>query len=113
MKKLLIPVILIFVYIFLINSLSQVSVQPASASEVSKSGSGEVVNIGQSVGVSVMRPYFFGLVYLPVYIEGLGDIGIIHDAFFTLIFILAIVLIIIEVKNRKEIKAGKTKRKVG
>jgi hypothetical protein len=111
MKKLLIPVILLFVYIFLINSLSQVSFQPAGISEVSNSGTGEVVNIGQSVGVSVMRPYLFGLIYLPVYIDGLGDIGFYNEAFFTIIFILEIVLIIIEVKNRKKVKARKTKKR--
>jgi hypothetical protein len=113
MKKLLIPVILIFVYMFLINYLSQTNFLPSIVSERLNSGAGEVVSIGQSVSVSVMRPYLFGLIYLPVYVEGLGDIGLIHDAFFTLIFILAIALIIIEVKNRKEIKARKTKRKRG
>ena len=113
MKKILIIPILIFIYIFFINSLSQTSFMPVSAPEGAKSGGGEVINIGQSVGVSVMRPYFFGLIYLPVFIEGIGDIGVLNDAFFTVVFILAIALIIIEVKNRKEIKARKTKRKRG
>jgi hypothetical protein len=113
MKKLLIPVILIFLYIFLINSLSQMSFQAPTNVEGSKSGSGEVIDIGQSIGVSVMRPYLFGLIYLPVYVEGLGDIGLIHNAFFAFVFILAIALIIIEIKNRKDIKARKIKRKRG
>ena len=89
------------------------SFQAPVISEGSKTGSGEVISIGQSIGVSVMRPYLFGIFYLPVYVEGIGDIGMIHDAFFILLFILAIALIIIEVKNRKSIKARKTKRKRG
>lgn len=113
MKKFLIIPILIFVYIFFINSLSQMSFQTPTSSESSKGGSGEVVNIGQSIGVSVMRPYLFGLVYLPVYIDGLGDISVLHSAFFTLIFILVIVLIIIEIRGRKQIKTRKSKRKGG
>jgi hypothetical protein len=109
MKKLLMIPILIFVYIFLIDALSQMSFQSIGSSEGSKSGIGEVLNIGQSVGVSVRRPYFFGLIYLPVYTEGLGYIGIYHDMFFSIVFILAAILIIIEIKNRKGIKVRKTK----
>ena len=89
------------------------SFQAPTNAEGSKSGSGEVINIGQSIGVSVMRPYLFGLIYLPVYVEGIGDIGMLHNSFFTFIFILVIALIIIEVKNRKDIKARKIKRKRG
>jgi len=113
MKKLLIPVILIFVYIFFINSISQMSFQTGEVSESSGGGPGEVINIGQSIGVSVTRSYFFSLIILPVFIDGIGNIGIYHDAFFIFIFILAIALIIIEVKNRKNIKARKTKRRGG
>jgi hypothetical protein len=113
MKMFLIIPILIFAYIFLVDALSQMSFQMPTASEISKSGSGEVLNIGQAIGVSVRRPYLFGLIYLPVYIEGLGDIGIYHDAFFSVVFILAAVLIIVEIKNRKEIKGSKTKNKRG
>ncbi|OGI11559.1 hypothetical protein A3K64_03580 [Candidatus Micrarchaeota archaeon RBG_16_36_9] len=111
MKKLLSIPILIFVYIFLVNSISGMNFSPTIISETTQSGSGEVLNIGQNVGVSVTRPYFFGLITLPVYVEGLGNIGICHDAFFTFIFILAVALIIIEVRSRKRIKVSKTKRK--
>jgi hypothetical protein len=111
MKKFLLIPILIIIYIFFVDFLSQMSFESASFSEGSKSGTGEVLNIGQAIGVSVRRPYFFGLIYLPVYTEGLGNIGIYHDAFFTLIFILTAVLIIIEIKNRKAIKGRKTKIK--
>ena len=111
MKKFLIIPILIFVYIFFINFLPQISFQSIGFLETPKSGIGEVVNIGQSIGVSVIRPYFFGLIYLPVYIEGLGDIGFYNDVFFSLIFILTAIFILIEIKNRKEVKAKKTKIK--
>jgi len=113
MKKILLIPILIIIYIFLINSISQMNFSLINTSEGLKSGAGEIINVGQSIGVSVVRPYLFGLFYLPVYVEGLGDIGIIHDAFFTFIFILAIALIIIEIRGRKQIKARKTKRKGG
>ena len=110
MKKFLLIPILIFVYIFFIDILSQTNFQSAGISGSPKGGVGEVLNIGQSIGVSVRRPYFFGLIYLPVYTESLGYIGLYHDAFFSFIFILTIALIIIEIKNRKEIKGRKTKR---
>lgn len=113
MKKLLIPVILIFIYIFFINSITQMGFQTNEVSESSGGGPGEVINIGQSIGVSVTRPYFFGLITLPVFIDGIGNIGIYHDAFFTIVFILELALIIIEVKNRKNIKTRKTKRRGG
>jgi len=109
-KPLLIP-ILIIVYIFFIGVLSQSSFQMPASSESSGGGAAEVLNIGQSIGVSVTRPYLFGLIYLPVYTEDLGYIGTLHDIFFSFIFILAIALFIIEIKNRKEIKARKTKNK--
>lgn len=111
MKKILLIPILIIIYIFFVNSLSQISFQLVNSYNIQTGGAGEVIGIGQSVGVSVMRPYLFGLFYLPVYVEGFGDIGIMHDAFFTFIFILAIALIIIEIRGRKQIKVRKTKRK--
>ena len=110
MKKFLIIPILIFVYIFFINLLSQTNFQPSSSTEASKSGSAEVISIGQSIGISVRRPYIFGLIYLPVYI-GDVDMGGIHDAFFMFIFILTAVLILIEIKDRRKIKVSKPKRK--
>jgi len=66
MKKLLIIPILIFVYIFLVDTLSQITFQEISQT-VYKGSAPEVLNIGHSIGVSVRRPYFFGLIYLPVY----------------------------------------------
>ena len=108
MKKLLIVPILIFVYIFLIQVLSQMSFQEAPSQSLKGGGSLEIVNIGQSIGVSVTRPYLFGLTHLPVYTESLGDIGGYHNAFFAFIVILTIALIVLEFRNRKEIKGRKT-----
>jgi hypothetical protein len=113
MKRLLIPPILIILYIFTINFLLESNVISSSLGGALVPGYGEVLGFGQSISVSVKRPYLFGLIYLPVYIEGLGDVSIYHDVFFIFVFVLAISLIILEFKNRKEIKAGKHKTNKG
>jgi uncharacterized membrane protein len=82
-----------------------------STPQTSSSGEATIIGFGESVSVSVTRPYLFGLITLPVYTNALGNIGIYHDTFFTLIFILAAVLIILEIKKRKEIKGRKTNKK--
>jgi len=112
MKKFLLIPILIFIYIFLIDVLSQMSFQPApSTPQTTSSGGATVIGVGESVSVSVTRPYLFGLIRLPVYTNSLGNIGIYHDIFFSLIFVLTAVFILLEIKNRKEIKVRKTKIK--
>jgi hypothetical protein len=111
MKKFLIIPILIFVYIFSIDILSQMSFVAPSTINKTLIGGEAVVGISQIVEVSVRRPYIFGLIYLPVFIEGLGDIGAFNDAFFALIFILVAAFILMEIKHRKEIKGGKAKIK--
>jgi hypothetical protein len=83
----------------------------ASFPAPTSSGGGTVIGVGQSVSVSVTRSYLFGLFTLPVYVNGLGSIGIYHDAFFIFIFILTIALFIIEFKSKKGIKARKIKIK--
>jgi hypothetical protein len=107
MKKLLIIPILIFVYIFFVDIASQMNFQETNYT-VYKSTGAEILNIGQTIGVSVRRPYLFGLLYLPVYTDSLGYIGSYHDAFFAFILILTIALILLEFKNRKGIKGSKT-----
>ena len=109
MKRLLVIPILIFIYIFFIDVISQMSFQGVVYQSYGTEGAGQSVSFGQAITVSVRRPYLFGLFYLPVYSESLGYIGGWHDAFFTFIFILAIALILLEFKNRKEIKGRKTK----
>jgi hypothetical protein len=110
MKKFLLIPILIFVYIFFIDVISQTGLSGITPQSYITGGAGESIGIGQAITISVRRPYFFGLFYLPTYSEGLGYIGDWHDAFFSFIFILTIALIIIEIKNRKEIKGRKAKR---
>jgi hypothetical protein len=109
MKRLLIPVILVFIYVFFIDIVSQMSF-PVESSEIQGvGGSGQVVGFGQAVSISVTRPYLFGLFYLPTYSDSLGYIGGWHDAFFSFVIVLAIALLLLEFKNRKEIKGRKTK----
>lgn len=109
MKRLLVIPILIFIYIFFIDVISQMSLPGVFYQNYGGGGAGEAVSFGQAITVSVRRPYLFGLFYLPVYSDSLGDIGGWHDAFFAFIFILTIALILLEFKNRKGIKGRKTK----
>lgn len=109
MKRLLIIPILIFVYIFFIDVVSQMSFPGFFYPSYGSGGAGQSVSLGQAITVSVRRPYLFGLFYLPVYSGDLGYIGGWHDAFFTFIFILTIALILLEFKHRKEVKGRKTK----
>jgi hypothetical protein len=111
MKKFLIVPISIFVYIFLIQMLSQPGFQEAFWINGSGGGGGEVVGMGTAIEVYVTRPYLFGLVRMPVYSPGIGYIGDYHDAFITFIVVLTIALLLLEFKNKKEIKARKTKLK--
>jgi hypothetical protein len=111
MKKFLAIPVLIFVYIFLIDILSQADFSGLSGTNISGGGPGETVGFGQSVSVYVTRPYLFGLIRLPVYSEGLGYMGDYHDAFFMFIFVLTIALIVTEFKHKKDIKGSKTKSK--
>lgn len=110
MKRLLIIPILIIFYIFFINTISQMSFFSSTLLNLS-GGNGQAIGLGQSIQVSVRRPYLFGLFYLPTYSESFGYIGGYHDAFFAFIVILTISLIILEFKNRKEIKGRKSKSK--
>jgi F0F1-type ATP synthase membrane subunit a len=112
MKKFLLIPVLIFVYIFIVNNLSAISIQTENpTSNISNPGGITIIGFGESISVSVTRPYLFGLIRLPTYTSTLGNIGIYHDIFFSFIFILTAILIILEIKNRKEIKVRKTKIK--
>jgi hypothetical protein len=112
MKKFLLIPISIFVYIFLIEIFSMPIFQEAFLGYGGSGGNGgEAVGMGTAVEVSVTRPYFFGLVRLPVYTQSLGYIGDYHDAFITFIVVLTITLLLLEFKNKKEIKATKVKKR--
>lgn len=111
MKKFIVIPILIIIYLFLVDALMQINFEPEVTASIPGSQGPSVIGVKDSISVSVTRAYLFGLIRLPVYTDSLGDIGIYHDTFFTIIFILTIALIIIEVKNRKGIKGRKYKRK--
>ncbi len=99
----MIPV-LIFIYIFfvvdfLVNYSPTVYSQPSAR----PTGAGLIIGVGTAVSVSVIRPYLFGLIRLPVYSEGMGYIGSYHEAFFYFIGILTVIFILIElIKWRKK-----------
>jgi len=102
-KKFIIIPILIFIYIFFIVDVL-VNYTPIVYSQPSQPpfGAGQIIGVGTSVSVSVIRPYFFGLIRLPVYTGGIGYIGDIHEAFFYFIGILTVIFIVIElIKWRK------------
>jgi len=109
MKRLLIIPVLIILYIFFIDFITQNSLIGGATQALGGGGAGEVVGLGQAVTVSVQRPYLFGLFYLPTYSNDFGYIGGWHDAFFAFVIVLTISLLLLEFKNRKEIKGKKTK----
>ena len=111
MKEFLAIPILILFYIYFIGVISEINFQSINSPEKPNSSGATVINVGESISVSVTRPYLFGLIELPTYTSSLGNIGIYHDMFFIFIVILTIALIIKEIKNRKEKKVIKRRRK--
>jgi len=109
-KFLLIPVIffvLVFLYTSFINSLSKSSelVREISSSE---STTGQVIGVSQAVLIKVTRatkPYLFGLINLPTYTQGIGDLTMLHTLFFWSLYVLTAILtaifIIIERRSKQ------------
>jgi hypothetical protein len=108
-KKFLIIPALIIAYVYLITVLSTITIQAAPSG--ASSGGGEVIGLGESLTVSVTRPYFFGLVRLPTYSSALGYIGFYHDLFFYFIIVLTVIFIIQEVKYKKKRRDAKMAKK--
>ena len=92
-KYLVIPV-LFFLYISFADAL--VSSAPVFFQQGYGGGAGgiEVIGLGFAATVSVTRPYFFGLVRLPVYAGDVGDISGIHDTFFAILGIAAVAFVV-------------------
>jgi hypothetical protein len=109
MKKFLIIPLLIIAYVYFITVVSTITFQ--SAPTGTSGGGGEAISIGESLTVSVTRPYFFGLVRLPTYSSALGYIGIYHDLFFYFIIALTAIFIIQEVKYKKKRRGAKMAKK--
>jgi hypothetical protein len=96
-KFLLIPALLFFYLFFVVDMLLSFSPITISGTESAPSGGGvQIIGVGEGVSVSVTRPYFFGLISLPVYTSGLGNIGAYHDAFFWLLGLLTVAFVVIE-----------------
>ncbi len=99
-KILAIPAVVI-IYLFLIDAVSSNNFFPSSAGEASDMGNALQIGIGQSVGVSVMRPYFGGALMLPIYSGAIGDIGFYHNIFFNyFIYIFAAAMILWAVQEK-------------
>jgi len=99
-KFLLIPVLFYFYLFFVVSILA--SFNPSVYSHAAKSvgvGGVQTIGIGQAVSVSVIRPYFFGMIRLPVYTTYLGNIGGIHQTFFNLLILMTLAFAVIEWKN--------------
>ena len=99
-KFLLIPA-LIILYILFIDWLTSLSIT-SQVSSTGESGGGSVeIGLGHAVSVTVVRPYLFGLVKLPVYSAAFGDISIFHDIFFYFILALTVIFVLMEKFPRK------------
>jgi hypothetical protein len=109
MKKFLIIPVLIVAYIYFISVISTITFQ--SSAGTSGNVNGEIIGLGESLTISVTRPYFFGLVRLPTYSSMLGYIGFYHDLFFYFIVILTVIFIIQEVKYKKKGRGTKMAKK--
>jgi len=95
-KKFLIIPILIFLYIFFVVDLL-VNYKPDVYSKSPPLFGGvQTIGVGTAVSVFVTRPYLLGLIRLPVYTDGIGYIGDIHDAFFIFVGVLTVIFIVIE-----------------
>jgi len=97
-KKFLFIPILLFIYIFFVVDFL-VSFNPTTflTGVAPLSDDGQAIGVGTTVTVTVRRPYFFGLVRLPVYTNYIGYIGDYHKAFFYFVGILTVLLVILEV----------------
>lgn len=96
-KFLLIPA-LVFIYVFFIVDML-VNYSPTSVAETTTttpSGGGQPIGVSESVSVYVTRPYFFGLIRLPVYTNYIGYIGGYHEMFFYSMGALTVIFIVLE-----------------
>jgi len=118
-RFLLIPVILFLLISAYLRFVDMLATGIVSIQLPIKQGSsgGEVIGIGTAVTVQVIRPYFFGLIELPLYAPGIGNIARIHETFFWSLGILTIVLIvlfaIIERREKRMVRTPSLKRIVG
>ncbi|MBI1979124.1 MAG: hypothetical protein HYS62_03660 [Candidatus Aenigmarchaeota archaeon] len=115
-KFLLIPAVfltLVFLYVNFIGVLADYAETVRQSSNAEKSATGEVIGVGHAVSVQVKRattPYLFGMVSLPAFAQGVGNLTVLHTVFFwSLYFLTAIlttVFIIIERRDPTMVKNG-------
>jgi len=100
-KFLLIPALLFFYLFFVVDILLSYSPLSTTGTEAAPSGGGGIqpIGVGEAISAVVTRPYFFGLIMLPVYTSGLGNIGIYHEAFFWFLGLLTAAFVFIEWRN--------------
>ena len=97
-KFILIPALFFFYLFFVVDMLAGFGPITTSGTESAASGGGGVqpIGVGEGVSVSVTRPYFFGLIMLPVYTSGMGNIGTYHETFFWFLGLLTVAFVVIE-----------------
>ena len=103
-KFLLIPALLVaYIYLvvplFIESNLIGGLIAGTTTTAPQQTSGVEALGVGETVSVSVTRPYLFGLIELPVYISPVGNIGIYHDMFFAFIMVLAFAFLAIEIIN--------------
>jgi len=99
-KFLLIPALLFFYLFFVVDVMVSLSPAQTTGTEEQASGGGvQPIGVGEAVSATVTRPYFFGLVMLPVYTSGIGYIGGYHDAFFWFLGLLTAAFVVMEWKG--------------
>jgi len=113
MKKFLLIPVLIVAYIFFINFITQATSTSGPTGQTMSSGGAQIIGFGNAVSISVTRPYFFGMVRLPIYSAAFGDIGYMHDIFTYFIIALTVIFIIQEVKYKKKRRGAKMAKKTG
>jgi hypothetical protein len=113
MKKFLLIPILIVAYVLFVNYITKIGLPAGPAGQTMSGGTVQTIGIGDSIAVSVTRPYFFGMIRLPVYSAAFGDIGYMHDIFTYFIIVLTAIFIIQEVKYNKKRRGVKMAKKTG
>ena len=107
-KFVLIPV-LFFVYIFfVVDFLASFNFTTITQGFSTSGGYVQTIGVGEGIGVSVMRPYFFGLITLPVYASSLGNIAGYHETFFWFLGLLTTMFVLVEWRNTKNKVVGDT-----
>jgi len=98
-KFILIPIMIILYVLFIRYTFTEPIPQFEQAFKKVYGGLIEEVPIGETVTVTVTRPYLFGLIRLPIQLNGLM-IAWMHSIFFhVFIPLLTVIFIIIEVNN--------------